>query len=105
MKLTNQMVALVLGTMAGLVTLAVALAVFADWSDGAVIGLVAAFGTLATSVIVAVRNQQKTAEVLEGQDQVLQKIDRQTNGLSESERQDIADRAAVAAIAAYRQER
>jgi hypothetical protein len=39
---------------------------------------------------------------LEGQDQVLSKIDRQTNGLSERERQDIADRAAAAAIAAYR---
>ncbi len=101
MKLTNQLVVLVLGTMFGMVGLVVCLAIWADWSDGAIVGMVSAFGTVSAGVIVAVRNQQKTAEVLESQDQVLSKIDRQTNGLSERERQDIAERAAEEAIARY----
>lgn len=103
MKLTNQLVALILGTVLGMAALVACLAIWADWSDGAVVGMVSAFGTVAGSVIVAVRNQQKTAETLAGQDEKLQVIERQTNGLSTRERQDIADRAAAAAIAAMRE--
>jgi hypothetical protein len=104
MKLTNQMVALVLGTLAGMVVLVVSLAIWADWSDGAIVGMVSAFGTVAGGIIVAVRNQQKTAEVLAGQDEKLEKIDHQTNGLSAAEREDIARRAAAAAIEQARRE-
>lgn len=103
MKLTTQLVVLILGTLAGLGSLVVSLAVWADWSDGAIVGMLAAFGTLATTLIVSIRNQQKTAEVLAGQDQKLDTIEHQTNGLSERERQDIAERAAVAAIKALRE--
>jgi hypothetical protein len=101
-KLTTQLVVLILGTLAGLVALVVCLAVWANWSDGAIVGMVSAFGTLATGLIVAVRNQQKTQETLLGQDEKLAVIEKQTNGLSTRERQDIAERAAAAAIAAYR---
>lgn len=102
MKLTTQLVVLILGTLAGLIGLVVCLAVWADWSDGAIVGMVSAFGTLASGLIVAVRNQQKTQETLTRQDEQLATIERQTNGLSEAERQDIADRAAAAAIAQMR---
>lgn len=102
MKLTTQLVVLILGTVFGMIGLVVCLAVWADWSDGAIVGMVSAFGTLSAGVIVAVRNQAKTGEVLERQDEALEVIQRQTNGLSERERQDIADRAAVKVIEAYR---
>ena len=61
--------------------------------DGAIIGMVSGFGTIATGLIVAVRNQQQTTERLEDQDRKLDRITAQTNGLSEIERQDIADKA------------
>lgn len=102
MKLSNQLVALILGTLAGLVGLVVSLAIWADWSDGAIVGMVSAFGTIAAGLIVTVRNQQQTQQTLAHQDEKLEKIDVQTNGLSAKERQDIANRAAAAAIAAYR---
>lgn len=98
MKLTTQLVVLILGSIFGMVALVVCLAAWADWQDGSVVGMVAAFGTLATSIIVAIRNQQKTSETLEEQDKKLAKIDRQTNGLSSNERQEIAERAATATI-------
>lgn len=102
MKITTQFVALVAVIIAGMVGLVLGLAVLADWSDGAIVGMVSGFGTLATGLIVAVRNQQKTAETLERQDQQLDTVIAQTNGLSEMERQEIADRAATAVVAAWR---
>lgn len=113
MKLTNQLVALIGVIVVGIVGMVVSLAVFADWSDGAVIGMVSAFGTLATGVIVAIRNQQQTRDDLDAlqqqvgagqraQVETLETVVRQTNGLSEAERQDIAHRAATEAIEAMR---
>jgi hypothetical protein len=95
-------VALILGVLAGLVGLVVSLAIWADWSDGAIVGMVSAFGTIAAGLIVTVRNQQQTQVTLAHQDEKLDTIERQTNGLSTQERQEIANRAAAAAIAAYR---
>ena len=103
--LTTQLVVLILGTLGGLIGLVLSLAVWADWSDGAIVGMVSAFGTLATGLIVAVRNQQKTQETLQGQGEQLATIEKQTNGLSSTERQDIAERAAAAAIARIQGER
>lgn len=99
MKLTNQLVVLILGTVIGLGALVVCLAVWANWSDGAIVGMVTAFGTIALNVIVAVRNQQKTNETLDTQNEKLETIERQTNGLSAAERADVAERAAAAALA------
>lgn len=102
MKITKELVFLVAIIVAGMVGLVLGLAVFAEWSDGAIIGMVSGFGTLATGLIVAVRNQQKTTESLEVQDRKLDTVVAQTNGLSELERQEIADKAAVAVIAAWK---
>lgn len=113
MKLTNQLVALIAVVVVGMICMVVALAVYADWSDGAVIGLLAAFGSVASGLVVAVRNQQVTRAALdELQQQVgagqkdqavkLETVVRQTNGLSTEERQDIARRAAAEAISQYR---
>lgn len=102
MKLTNQVVALVLGTVLGLSGLVACLAIWADWSDGAIVGMVSAFGTVAGGIIVAVRNQQKTADTLADQDEKLEIITRQTNGLSDAERQDIAERAAASVVRQFR---
>lgn len=98
MKLTTQFVVLVLGMLAGMIGLVVSLAVWADWQDGSIVGMVSAFGTLAGGLILAVRNQQKTTETLADQDEKLNKIERQTNGLSSVERNDIAEKAATAVV-------
>lgn len=94
MKLTTQLTVLICVCVLGIVALAASLAIWADWSDGAVVGMVSAFGTVATGLIIAVRNQGRTNEQLE-------QITHQTNGLSQRERQDIAARAAREAIAAH----
>lgn len=104
MKLTTQ-VAIVIGV--GIVSisgLVLGLAVLADWSDGAVIGLATGLGGIVVNLVVVVRGQAKTAEVLQGQDDKLAKIDHQTNGQSDVERQDIAERAVTAAIAQLKDE-
>lgn len=98
LKLSNQLVALVLGTLLSLVGLVVSLAVFAQWSDGAIVGMVTGFATIATGVIVAVRNQQKTQETLANQDEKLETIERQTNGLSTTEKEELAERGAAVVI-------
>ncbi len=105
-SITTQFVVLVSVLVIGMVGLVLGLAVLAHWSDGAIVGMVSGFGTLATGLIVAVRNQQVTRETLENQDRKLDTITAQTNGLSELEREEIADRAAVKAavkvVAAWR---
>lgn len=102
MKVTTQLVAMIGIITLGMVGLVLGLAVFADWSDGAIIGMVSGFGTLATGLIVAVRNQQQTAQTLADQDRKLDTVVAQTNGLSEIERQEIAAAAAVEVISAWR---
>lgn len=106
MKITTQLVALVAVLVAGMVGLVLGLAVVAGWSDGAVVGMVSAFGTVAAGLIVAVRNQEKTTETLKEQTEQLNTVVQQTNGLSEEEREAIAaaaaDKAAVAVVTAWR---
>lgn len=113
MKITNQLVALVAVVLLGMIGMVLGLAVLADWSAGEIIAAVSGFGTIATGLIVAVRNQQKTAEALdELQHQVgagqrvqvdkLETVVQQTNGLSDSERQDVAERAAAAVVRQFR---
>lgn len=102
MKITTQLVAMIAIIIVGMVGLVLGLAVFANWSDGAIVGMVSGFGTIATGLIMAVRNQQQTTQTLKEQDQKLDTVVAQTNGLSERERQDIADRAAVSVVQAWK---
>lgn len=105
MKITTQLAAVIVVGLLGFVGLILGLAVLADWSDGAIIGMATAFGAVIVNTVIAVRNQQKTAEVLVHQDEKLDTITRQTNGVSHDERQDIANRAVRAALAADRETR
>jgi hypothetical protein len=98
MKLTTQLTAVIITSVLGLAGLVLGLAVWASWSDGAVVAMVTIFGTIAVNLIVAIRNQQKTAETLAGQDEKLDLIEHQTNGLSAAERDDIANRAVRAVL-------
>lgn len=108
-KITYQVVWLSGIAVVGLGGLILGLAVWAEWSDGAVIGMLSAFGTLTTGLIVAIRNQQRQAEVIDqlarsvgaGQrnaDTKLETIKRQTNGLGEADRAALAEQAATVAI-------
>jgi hypothetical protein len=99
-KLSNQLAAVIIVGVLGLAAMVVCLAVWADWSDGAVVGMVSGIGSAVAAAIIAVRGQQKTAETLDAQDKVLDRVVEQTNGLSDRERQDIALRAAEAGAAA-----
>ena len=96
--LTTQWAIVIGVSVGGTVALVIGLAVFAKMSDGAIVGLIGGIGAVLVNLIVVVRGQQKAAETLEHQDVKLEKIEQQTNGLSERERQDIAERAAAAVI-------
>lgn len=98
MKLTTQLAVVICIGALGMGGLVLGLAVWANWSDGAVVGMVTVFGTIMVNLVVAIRNQQKTSETLVAQDRKLDTVVAQTNGLSELERDDIARRAAAAAI-------
>ena len=80
MKLTTQLAVVIGVGIAGIVSLVICLAVFAQWSDGAVIGLATALGAIVIILTVTVRNQAKTAEVLQGQDDKLDQVVHRTNG-------------------------
>jgi len=99
-KVTTQLAIVIATGITGFVGLILGLAVLADWSDGAIIGMATAFGAVLVNTIIAVRNQVQTRLVLDKQDDQLDTIKQQTNGMSERERQDIADRAVAAAIRA-----
>jgi hypothetical protein len=100
-KLSTQFAIVVCTAILGLFSMVVCLAIWADWSDGAVVGMVAGIGSALVAVATAVRGQQKTGEAVAALDRKSDVIVAQTNGLSEIERQDIAQRAAVTAIAEY----
>ncbi len=106
-KITTQVAAVIIVGVLGFTGLILGLAVWADWSDGAIVAMCTAFGALLINTIVSVRNQVQTRETLVDQTNQLDQVIRQTNGLSEAERQDIADqaadRAAVKIIKAYRE--
>lgn len=97
-KMTTQMVIVICSGILGLVGLVLGLAVLADWSDGAIIGMASGIGSVLVSLIVAVRGQQLVGQELTRQTEQLDTITEQTNGLSHQERQDIAERAAAAAV-------
>lgn len=92
-KLSTQMMIVIVTGLVGFVGLILGLAVLADWSDGAIIGLATAFGAVFVNTALAIRNQAKTAQVLVDQDVKLDTITHQTNGMSEEERMDVARRA------------
>jgi len=85
----------------------VALATLTDWSSGEILGVAGILagigGGAAVAGGVAGRVDELHAET-SAQTQTIQTIERQTNGLSARERQDIADRAAAAAVAALREQ-
>jgi hypothetical protein len=80
------------------VALIIGLAIWADWSDGSIVAMVGGIGAVIVNLIVLARGQQKTAETLVAQDVKLDTITAQTNGLSEIERRDIAERAAASVV-------
>lgn len=99
MKLTTQLAAVIIVGFVGIAGLVLGLAVLADWSDGAVIGLATALGAIVVNLIVAIRGQQRTAETLQEQNEVLDRVVEQTNGKSDAEIQRIARSAALEALA------
>lgn len=100
MKLTNQLVIVICVGVAGMAGLVLGLAVWANWSDGAVVGLCTVFGTIVVNLIVAIRNQQKTAETLADQDDKLDKVVEQTNGKHDQQLRAVANLAAEATVTA-----
>lgn len=73
MKVTTQVAVVLVVGLVGILGLIFGLAVWADWSDGAIVGLVTAFSGLLINTVVVVRNQAQ-------QDVKLDKIADQTNG-------------------------
>ncbi len=76
---------------------------FAGWTDQAVLGWTVGIGVFAGTVFgllakVEAKTDGQTAQLASIQ-QTVATVERQTNGLSERERQDIADRAADQAVA------
>ena len=109
MKISTQFVVLVAVIVVGLGSLVLGLAVFADWPDGAIIGMVSAFGSIATGLIIAIRNQQHTAQTLDDlqrqvgigqrlQDAKLNQVVKQTNGPTSPERAALARMASAQTI-------
>ncbi|MEV6306488.1 hypothetical protein AB0M02_44270 [Actinoplanes sp. NPDC051861] len=93
------------GLIAVLAGTAIALATLAHWDAGAILGVLGILGGIGGGAAVAGGVAGKVEEVhaeTAAQTSQLAVIERQTNGLSTAEREDIARRAAAAAIAAYR---
>lgn len=93
MKLNWQLVTVIGIGVAGLVAMIYFLAE-AGWSEGGITGMVAGIAAALGSLIVLVRGQQTAAASIERLDRKTDTVIAQTNGLSDIERNDIAQRAA-----------
>jgi hypothetical protein len=89
MKLTTQLTVVICVGIAGMVAM-VAFLSAAGWSEGGIAGMVTGIGSVVTGLVVAIRNQNKTQETLQDQNEVLDRVVEQTNGKSEAEVQRIA---------------
>lgn len=109
MKLTTQLTVVIVTAIVGMIGLVVGLAVLADWSDGAILAMVTGFGSVLVTTVIAIRNQAHTAQAIDqlqrvvgagqrDQANTLDTVVRQTNGQSSAEREDLAVRAAQAAL-------
>jgi hypothetical protein len=92
--LTNQLALVITVGIIGVAGLVLGLAVWADWSDGAIVGMVVAFGSVFTTAAITVRGQQRNAEQLTT-------IQEQTNGKSRAELDQTAFSAASKAVSLY----
>jgi hypothetical protein len=95
------------GLIAVLGGIAVLLATLAHWDAGAILGVLGILGGIGGGAAVAGGVAGKVEEVhaqTAAQTSQLDTIERQTNGMSTAEKQDIAERAAAAAIAAMHRE-
>lgn len=99
MKFTTQVAWVVGISVVAIAGLVIGLAVLADWSDGAIIGMVGAIGGLLVNTIIVVRNQQvqgaKLDEIAEHTNGTLSKRDDSIAALTAMNRQQaqmIADR-------------
>lgn len=72
-KITTQVAVVIVVGIVAIVGLIFGLAVWADWSDGAIVGLVTAFSGLLINTVIVVRNQQVQGAKLDA-------IQEQTNG-------------------------
>ena len=79
MKLTTQLTIVICVGIAGMVAM-VAFLSSAGWSEGGIAGMVTGIGSVVTGLIVAIRNQNKTQETLQDQNEVLDQVVHQTNG-------------------------
>lgn len=89
------------GLIAVLAGVVVALAAFTDWGSAEILAVVGILGGIGGGAAVAGGVAGRVEEVhteTAAQTETLNRIDHQTNGLSGQERQDIADRAATAAV-------
>jgi phage-related minor tail protein len=89
------------GLITVLAAVAVALAVLTDWTSAEILGLLgllAGIGGGAAVVGNVAGRVDQVAQETAAQTSQLTTIERQTNGLSERERQDIAERAAAAVL-------
>jgi hypothetical protein len=86
----------------GLCGLIFGLVVWGNLDPGAIVALASGIGSVIVLVVVQTRNQQKTTETLENQDRRLDTIVAQTNGLSEIERNQIAEKAATRVVQKFR---
>jgi hypothetical protein len=73
MKITTQVAWVIAVAIVAFVGLIVGLAVFANWSDGAIAAMVAGFGGLIVNTVLILRNQQVQGEKLD-------EISEHTNG-------------------------
>jgi hypothetical protein len=109
MKITTQLTVIICVAIAGLVAMIWFLS-DAGWTEGGITGMVTGLGTAIGILIAAVRNQGKQAEQMEllqralgaGQQTQVAKLDtvvKQTNGMHTAQLEEVAQRAAAAAVA------
>jgi hypothetical protein len=96
-QLTWQLVTVIVVGIIGMVAM-VAFLSAAGWSEGGIAGMVTGIGAVVTGIIGQLQGQQVTNDRIADLDRKTDTVVAQTNGLSDIERQDIARRAAQAAI-------
>lgn len=96
--ITTQVAAVMVVAIAGWVGMVLGLAIFANWSDGAIVAMSTGFGAILVNSVISIGNQARNRQVLESTAQKVETIVHQTNAMASDERQDIANRAVAVAL-------
>ncbi len=104
MKITGPVAAIVIAAIVTVNALIAVLAIYADFDSAAIVGMGTGLTAILVNLAVLLRGQQAQARVNAEQNEQLDTIKEQTNGMAVADRKALAKQASVETVAALKNE-